>query len=223
MTSRHVSCPTFAVDAAAYAGVMSVGSRRADRIVTVPNAISLARLACVPVFLWLLLGSDDRIAAVVLLAALGATDWVDGYVARQFHQGSELGKVLDPTADRVLLGAAVIGLLAAGSVPVWVGVLVLAREIAIAVAVLALAVAGARRINVQWAGKAGTLALMFALPGFLLVDSIGPSTGRDLLTLVTWMFTVGGLLLGYYAACTYVPLARAALHEGRAARHGELA
>jgi cardiolipin synthase len=185
---------------------------------TVPNAISLARLACVPVFLWLLLGEDRLVAAGILLAVLGATDWVDGWIARHYDQGSEIGKILDPVADRVLLIAAAVGLLISGDVPIWVGVVVLAREAVLSAVTLALAAAGARRMDVQWAGKAGTLALMFALPGFLLVSALDPSTTRDIVELVTWAFTIGGLILSYYAAVRYVPMAREALREGRAAR-----
>lgn len=183
---------------------------------TVPNAISVARLVCVPVFLWLLLAQGRPVAAGILLAVLGATDWVDGWIARRYDQGSEVGKVLDPVADRVLLIAAAVALLLEGIVPAWVGVLVLAREAVISVATLALAAAGARRIDVQWVGKAGTLALMFALPGFVLVDALDPSAGRDVIDVITWIFTIGGLLLSYYAAVKYVPLARDALREGRA-------
>jgi cardiolipin synthase len=185
---------------------------------TVPNAISLARLACVPVFLWLLLGEDRLVAAGILLAVLGATDWVDGWIARHYDQGSEIGKILDPVADRVLLIAAAVGLLISGDVPIWVGVVVLAREAVLSAVTLALAAAGARRMDVQWSGKAGTLALMFALPGFLLVSALDPSTTRDIVELVTWAFTIGGLILSYYAAVRYVPMAREALREGRAAR-----
>jgi len=184
-----------------------------QRILTVPNLISIARLACVPLFLWLLLARDEKIAAALLLGFLGATDWVDGWIARHFDQGSEIGKVLDPTADRILLLCAGVGLLIDGSLPLWVGVVVLARELVISVAVLVLAAAGARRMDVQWAGKAGTLALMFALPGFLLADAI--SELRVPILVVTWVFTIGGLVLSYYAAIAYIPQARAALREGR--------
>jgi len=183
------------------------------RILTLPNLISVARLACVPLFLWLLLAREARVAAAVLLAVLGATDWIDGWIARHFHQGSEVGKVLDPTADRVLLVFAGVALLVDGSLPLWVGIVVLARELIISVAVLALAAVGARRMEVQWAGKAGTLALMFALPGFLLADAV--SEIRVPLLVVTWVFTIGGLVLSYYAAVAYIPQARAALREGR--------
>jgi cardiolipin synthase len=191
-------------------------------IFTIPNLISVVRLACVPWFLWLLLGAEDRIAAAALLAVLGATDWVDGWIARHFDQGSTVGKVLDPTADRILLVAAGVGLVIDGSLPLWVGIVVLVREAAVSVAVLLLAAAGARRLDVQWAGKAGTLALMFALPLFLLAEEIENATAYDVVMTITWTFTIGGLILGYYAAFTYIPMARAALREGRASREGRM-
>jgi cardiolipin synthase (CMP-forming) len=183
---------------------------------TLPNLISVGRLLCIPLFLWLLLGRESRVAAALLLGVLGATDWIDGWIARHFDQGSEVGKVLDPTADRVLLVVAGVALVVDGSLPLWVGIVVLVREAVISVAVLALAAVGARRMEVQWAGKAGTLALMFALPGFLLAEAV--SGIRAPLLVVTWIFTIGGLVLSYYAAATYVPHARAALREGRAGR-----
>ena len=192
-----------------------------NRILTVPNLISFGRLLCIPWFLWLLLAQDERVAAAILLAVLGGTDWVDGWIARRYDQGSELGKVLDPVADRILLIAAGVALLIDGSIPVWVGVLVLGRELVISIAVLWLAAAGAKRIDVQWVGKAGTLALMFALPGFLLIDTLDSGALRDLLIFATWCFTIGGLLLSYWAAAGYVPIARRALRDGRAARAAE--
>ena len=189
---------------------------------TVPNLISVLRLAGIPVFLWLLLGEDKPIEAGILFAVLGATDWVDGYIARHFDQGSEIGKILDPVSDRVMLIAGAVGLIISGDVPLWVGILVLAREAALSVVTLVLAAAGARRIDVQWIGKAGTLALMFAFPLFVLVAELDPSGGRDVIELITWAFTIGGLVLRYWAAARYIPLARTALREGREARdtHG---
>jgi cardiolipin synthase len=185
---------------------------RDQRIVTIPNLISAVRLLCAPVFVWLL-ADDQEIAAAAVLAVLGASDWVDGWIARRFDQGSNLGKVLDPVADRVLLLVAAVALLVDGSVPILVGVLVLVREAVISVAVLVLAMVGARRIDVQWAGKAGTLALMFSLPLYLLADNI--DSGHDLALLAAWCFAVSGLVLSYYAAVTYVPTAREALRAGR--------
>ncbi len=178
------------------------------RIVTIPNVISVVRLLCVPLFVWLLFGPEDRIAALVLLGILGATDWVDGYIARRFDQGSDLGKILDPTADRILLLVATLALMIDGAVPAWLGIAVLVREAVISIATLALAAAGARRIDVQWAGKAGTFALMFAFPGFLWLSAISPSTSYyDVLEVATWVCAIAGLVLSYYAAVMYVPLA----------------
>jgi len=186
-------------------------------VFTVPNLISVVRLLCIPVFCWLLF-EDSRVAAFALLGVLGATDWVDGWVARRFDQGSEVGKILDPTADRLLLLVAAIALIIDGAVPAAVGTAVLAREAIVGGATLALAVAGAARIDVQWVGKAGTFALMFALPGFLLVDVTERGTLRDIFEVLTWGATAGGLLLSYYAAARYVPLARDALRAGRETR-----
>jgi cardiolipin synthase len=184
-------------------------------VLTVPNAISVARLLCAPLFLWLLFGAEERTAAFALLGVLGATDWVDGWIARRFDQGSVVGKVLDPVADRILLLTAAVTLTVDGVVPTWVGVAVLVREAIVSAATLALAIAGAARIDVQWAGKAGTFALMFALPGFLLVDVLDPGAGRDVAEACTWIATAGGLVLGYIAAAQYVPIAREALRAGR--------
>jgi cardiolipin synthase len=97
-------------------------------------------------------------------------------------------------------------------------VVVLAREAVISVGTLWLAARGARRIDVQWTGKAGTLALMFALPLFLWLDNTSPGAGHDVLAVVTWGFTIGGLVLSYYAAAGYIPIAREALRDGRAGR-----
>ena len=204
-------------------GTGAVEAPGAHRIFTVPNLISVARLLCVPWFLWLLLVQEERVAAAALLGVLGATDWVDGWIARRYDQGSELGKVLDPTADRILLVAAGVGLLIDGAVPLWVGIVVLVREALVSLAVVLLAAAGARRLDVQWAGKAGTLALMFALPGFLLADALSNDLASDILYVATWIFTIGGLVLSYYAAFTYIPMARQALREGRADREGRMA
>ncbi len=188
-------------------------------IATLPNLISLVRLLCVPLFLWLLFGTDHAAIAAWLLAGLGATDWVDGYIARHWNQGSELGKILDPTADRVLLIAGAIALLfedVPTPVHVFVAV-VLIRETLIGAVTVVLALGGARRIDVLWAGKAGTLAVMFSLPSFVLSGHI---TGGWHFVMITmgWGFGIGGVLLGMYAAGRYVPAARAALRDGRAAR-----
>lgn len=184
-----------------------------DRILTIPNVISVVRLLLIPVFLYLLFGRDNRAGAAGLLAGLGATDWVDGYIARHFNQTSTLGKILDPTADRLMLLVSVGAIIVDGAIPAAVAVLVLVREGAVGIAALVLAAMGARRIDVTWYGKAGTFGLMFAIPFFLTAEStIG---WRDTAEVLAWVCVVPGLVFGYIAALQYIPLGRRALHEGR--------
>ncbi|HEX4490494.1 MAG TPA: CDP-alcohol phosphatidyltransferase family protein [Acidimicrobiia bacterium] len=195
-----------------------------SRVLTIPNVVTFVRLLCVPLFLWLVVGTDHFAIAAWLLAALGATDWVDGYLARHLHQGSELGKVLDPTADRLMLLAATVAILAVdmpGIVKIFV-VIVLVREAVVAAATLALAAAGARRIDVLWVGKAGTLAVMFSLPMLLLAAHVD-GFWHAVLLVGGWGFGVPGTALGYYAAAKYVPAARLALRDGRSARLAKVA
>ena len=101
---------------------------RTDRILTIPNVITVLRLAMLPVFLWLLFGRENRAAAAGLLAVLGITDFLDGYIARHFNQVSDIGKILDPVADRLLFFVGVGAILVDGSVPTWFAVAVLVRE-----------------------------------------------------------------------------------------------
>ena len=182
-------------------------------ILTLPNVITLVRLACLPLFLWLLFGAEDRAAAAWLLAALGVTDWVDGYLARHLHQVSEVGKVLDPVADRLLFIVGAGGILIDGSVPTWFAVVVLVREALVGGATLILAAMGARRIDVTWFGKAGTFFLMMAFPLFLASES--DLSWADTAEVLAWATGIPGLVLSLYAAVLYVPLARRALAEGR--------
>ncbi len=187
-----------------------------DRILTLPNVITLVRLACLPLFLWLLFDQEDRAAAAWLLAALGATDWVDGYIARRWHQVSTVGKVLDPVADRLLFFVGGGAIIIDGSIPLWVGIAVLVKEVAVSLATIGLALAGARRIDVTWWGKAGTFALMVAFPLFLMSHSdVG---WADLAGFLAWGWVLPGLVLAYIALALYVPLGLTALREGRADR-----
>jgi cardiolipin synthase len=187
-----------------------------SRVLTVPNVVTIVRLLCLPIFLWLLFGRDDLVAAALLLGVLGATDFVDGYVARHFHQVSDLGKVLDPTADRLLFIVGVGGITLYGAAPFWFSILVLAREVLVGGALVVLTLLGMKRFDVSWWGKAGTLALMVSFPAFLLSEADVAVSG--LMRAVAWGFGLPGLVLSYYAAFTYIPLMRRNLAEGRAAK-----
>ncbi|HSL57233.1 MAG TPA: CDP-alcohol phosphatidyltransferase family protein [Acidimicrobiales bacterium] len=181
---------------------------------TVPNLISVVRLALVPVFVWLVVGADEPLWAAVLLGALGATDWVDGWFARRFDQVSELGKILDPTADRLMLLVAVIVIAAEGAVPWWFAILTLVREGGVSIAALVMAALGARRIDVTWWGKTGTFLLMFSYPLFLASSS--DWFLADAALVAAWVCGIPGLAISWYSAAGYVPLAMAAVTQGRA-------
>jgi cardiolipin synthase len=193
-----------------------VGEEHLDRILTAPNVITLVRLACIPLFVWMLFGAHWQTASAVLLAVLGATDWVDGFVARRYGQVSTFGKVLDPTADRVLVATAVIAIMVYGAVPLWFGIATIAREVLVSVMVVLLASLGAARIDVLWVGKAGTFGLMFAYPTFLL--AYGDAAWQEPFKVIAWVTGIVGLALAWYAAGSYIGPAREALRKGRAAR-----
>jgi len=186
-----------------------------DRVVTVPNVISALRLACVPVFLYLLLGREERRAAAILLATLGATDWVDGYIARRWNQVSTVGKVLDPVADRVVLLTGVVAILVDGAAPLWVGVATLSREVLISMGTLVVAGLGGRRIDVSRIGKAGTFLTYFAYPMFLAGEAELGS--RTVWRGLAWACVVPGVAFSWWSLGTYIPVARKALRERRSA------
>jgi cardiolipin synthase len=175
------------------------------------------RLACIPVFLWLLFVEENRLAAGLLLGALGASDWVDGYIARHFNQVSELGKVLDPAADRLLFIVCVGAIIIDGSAPIVFSVLVVVREVLVGGSLLILTAFGMKRFDVSWWGKAGTFGLMFTFPIFLFAAA-GDGAFNDFCWVVAWLVGVPSLILSYYAAFSYIPVMRRALAEGRAAR-----
>jgi cardiolipin synthase len=187
-----------------------------SRILTVPNLITLLRLACLPLFVWLLLGRENPLAAGALLGVLGATDWVDGWYARRFNAISNLGKIFDPVVDRLLFFVSIVAIIIAGSAPLWFCVAVLARELAISVATLVLASLGARRIDVTWVGKAATFGLMFAFPGFLWAST--DWLLQPFFEIAAWACAIPALAASYYAAALYVPIGLQALREGRESR-----
>lgn len=187
-------------------------------IFTLPNLITLTRLFSLPVFLWLLFSANDRGAAAWLLGGLGATDWVDGWVARRFNQQSNFGAIFDPAVDRGLFIVAVVAILIDRSMPLWFGWAVLVREVAVAGAMLIATAFGMQRFAVNKWGKRYTFLLMFAVPLILLGQAQG--AGSQWVTRLGWFFGIPALVMSYATAFNYVPVIRANLRSGRASRSG---
>ncbi|MEY4409250.1 MAG: hypothetical protein RLZ65_279 [Actinomycetota bacterium] len=168
---------------------------------SIPNLLSLLRLLLVPVFLWLLL-ADYLVWALVVLAAAGASDWLDGVIARKFNQITELGKVLDPAADRLYIFATLIGLTINGNIPLWLAVVIIARDVMLLLVYPLLATHGYGPLPVHFLGKAGTFALLYALPLLLMAD-IWPQANFIVLPLA-WAFAYWGIAMYWIAGFIYV-------------------
>jgi cardiolipin synthase (CMP-forming) len=140
----------------------------ADRLLTVPNVLSLLRLAGVPLFLWLLLGPHHDLLAVLVLALSGLTDWLDGKLARLLNQSSRLGALLDPAVDRLYTLSTLLAFGVREVLPWWVVAVLLGRDLALLLALPVLRHHGYGPLPVHYVGKAATLCLLYAFPFLLL-------------------------------------------------------
>ena len=173
----------------------------ADRVWTVPNAISVARLLLVPVFAWLIVAGHD-LAALGVLALAGFSDWLDGVVARRFDQGSRLGAMLDPAADRLYILVTIVLLAWRDVVPWWLVVVIVGRDVLLAGWLPALARRGYGPLPVHFVGKAGTFALLYAFPLLLLAQWDG--VVGDVAHVAGWAFAWWGIGLYWLSGALYV-------------------
>jgi cardiolipin synthase len=189
-----------------------------DRVLTVPNGISAARLAGVPVFLWLVLGPRTATAdywAVGLLIAAGLSDWLDGKIARAFNQASRLGQLLDPAADRLYIVSTIVALAVRQIIPWWLVAVLAVRELTVGIALALLKRrAGYGTLQVSLVGKAATLCLLYAFPLLFLGDH--PGWGGTLARVIGWAFATWGTVLYWWAAMLYLAQVRNLV--GRSAR-----
>lgn len=186
------------------------------RIWTIPNAISFIRFLGVPLFLWLVLVQENDVAAFVVLALAGASDWVDGYLARLLNQRSRVGELLDPLVDRLYIAATLAGLALRGFIPWWLVIVIAARDVLLLATIPVLRRVRLAALPVTYVGKAGTFALLFGFPGFLLtglVEPIGVAFGA-----LAWAFTLWGVYLYWWAGIRYVQTARALIKNDCAPR-----
>jgi cardiolipin synthase len=173
-----------------------------DRILTIPNALSVLRLLGVPVFLWLLLGPHADGWALGLLALSGFTDWADGVLARKLDQRSDFGALLDPAADRLYILATLVGLVLRHIIPLWLAVVIIARDLVLGVALIPLRRRGYAPPEVHYLGKAATFCLLYAFPLLLLGSHTG--TLSDIARPIAWAFTIWGTGLYLWAGAMYL-------------------
>lgn len=183
-----------------------------DRLLTIPNALSLARLLILPV-IYLDLVDGRLVRAFVLLVIFALTDWLDGYLARRLDQVSRFGTLLDPISDRVLFLVVGIGFVMADLFPLWALVVLLLRDLAVLVVGAVLLLRGAQPPAVTRIGKTATFGLMWAFPTFLLAAIVGDgaSDPQMVLQVLGWLFFGVSTALYYVAAGQYaVQVARRA-------------
>lgn len=182
-----------------------------SRVWTVPNVLSMARLAGVPLFLWLVLGPEWDGWALALLMVSGVTDYLDGYLARRLGQFSKLGEILDPVADRLYILAVVVGLALRDIIPWWVAVLLPLRDLLLWGLVPLLRTRGYSALPVHFLGKAATFNLLYAFPLLLLGD--GEGTVATLADVFGWAFALWGIGLYWCAGVLYAWQVRKLLRE----------
>lgn len=180
---------------------VSTADGSTDRVFTVPNLLSMLRLAGVPLFLWLVLGPEADGWALLLLMVSGFTDYLDGNLARRLNQTSSLGQVLDPVADRLYILAVVVGLVLRDIIPVWLAVSLPMRDVLLFSLVPFLRTRGYSALPVHYLGKAATAALLYAFPLLLLGDDVGSLA--SLAEVFGWAFTIWGVGLYWWAGLLY--------------------
>ena len=174
---------------------------RGSAVWTLPNAVSALRLLGVPLFLWLVLGPEADVLALVLLMVSGFTDWLDGYLARRLNQTSKLGEILDPVADRLYILAVVVGLAVRDIIPWWVALILPARDAFLWCLVPFLRTRGYSALPVHFLGKAATFNLLYAFPLLFIGDGTG--TVATLGKMFGWAFAIWGIGLYWWAGLLY--------------------
>lgn len=189
---------------------------------TLPNIVSMLRLLGIPLFLWLVLGPEADVWALVVLMLSGFTDWLDGFLARKLNQASKLGEILDPVADRLYILAVVVGLVWRDIVPWWVAVVLPARDAFLWCLVPFLRTRGYSALPVHFLGKAATFNLLYAFPLLFIGDGTG--TAAHLAQVFGWAFAIWGIGLYWWAGLLYAWQVRRLMadHDRRAPHlHGQ--
>jgi len=190
-------------------GTAGDSSPASTRVLTVPNLISSARIACIPIFWILIVDPDSTLVGLLVFSGVVATDWVDGAIARRTGQVSDLGKILDPVADRLVILAGLFALVAVDAFPPWAAALIVIRDLAVLVAGGVLLTRRKLRIDVRWVGKLATFSLMAAIP-WIAWGTLGYALA-DAVFVCGWVAYTIGIIEYYVAAGVYVRDIRAAV------------
>lgn len=180
-------------------------------IVTVPNILSFARIATIPLFCWLAANERTRVWGILLFAVVVSTDWVDGYVARRTGQVTELGRILDPVADRLAIAAGLVTFAIGGIFPFWAALLILLRDVVVVLGGAVLLWGRNIRVEVRGIGKIATFSLMAAIAWIAWGNAGGPL--GDVLLVGGWLAYVVGIVEYYLAAGLYAIDVRDALAD----------
>lgn len=180
-------------------------------IVTVPNILSFARIATIPLFCWLAANGRMRVWGILLFAVVVSTDWVDGYVARRTGQVTELGRILDPVADRLAIAAGLVTFAIAGIFPFWAALLILLRDVVVVLGGAVLLWGRNIRVEVRGIGKIATFSLMAAIAWIAWGNAGGPL--GDVLLVGGWLAYAVGIVEYYLAAGLYAIDVRDALAD----------
>jgi cardiolipin synthase (CMP-forming) len=180
-------------------------------IVTVPNILSFARIVTIPLFCWLAANERTRVWGILLFAVVVSTDWVDGYVARRTGQVTELGRILDPVADRLAIAAGLVTFAIAGIFPFWAALLILVRDVVVVLGGVVLLWGRNIRVEVRGIGKIATFSLMAAIAWIAWGNAGGPL--GDVLLVGGWLAYAVGIVEYYLAAGLYAIDVRDALAE----------
>ncbi|SDL74195.1 CDP-alcohol phosphatidyltransferase family protein [Tessaracoccus oleiagri] len=189
-----------------------------DRVLTVPNLLSFARLAAIPVFTWLIV-AEHNVAAVIILAASAVTDWFDGFLARRLRQRTRLGAQLDPVTDRLYILATILAMAYRDIIPWWFVAVLLARDLMLLALLPVIRRVGRDSLRVNYVGKAGTFALLLAFPLILLgsPDALDVSVAR----VAGWVIGLVGAVLYWAAGFLYLRATRELVHHSRRSQLGQ--
>ena len=188
-----------------------------SRIWTVPNVLSMLRLAGVPLFLYWALVTEQDGRAILLLMAAGASDYFDGLIARRWQQFTRLGQLLDPAADRLYILATLLALVVRDGLPLWWALVLIGRDVVLACFLPVLRRAGHGPLPVHFLGKAATFNLLYAFPMLLAAVPGNEGLLADVFRPMGWAFATWGSVLYLWAGVLYALQVRQVLRADREA------